>query len=1025
MLCQVVFNLYPFTETLYLPSANVVQTDKSGQLTHLVQKATPATIGSYGIELSPALERLFIRTDTLTPKSLEAKFKPPKARVATPLAQLLAQSDTKAAVESYIYRELDLLLAEIVRHRFAITLDVARRTLAKDVQLQPAKEELTPHLSFHKTEAGIEYRFQLGTETEKWNIREYDVLPLTNTNPAWVVANYALFRVPGINGNMVRPFRKKDTIQIPPDKVRVYFRQFIAKSAGRTQIEAEGFAVQTADRLRTTRLEATENVLENAWLLKPVFVYDGAEFLHGERRDRVTSLDIPAGEEGEITVHLVCRDMEAEKAKLDLLQQFDLVEDNKIFRLTDGFTLPDILAWLTRHRAALEQAGFTLAPPQIDGKTIALLPSNITVRSVATGDWFDVQGQVQIGAHTFPFLAFIPFLRRRNPYFPLPDDTFFLIPEEWFARYADLAQAAEENGRDGLRIKKSLFTVLQNAGLGDADDDGGSFPVIDPEQIDYQPSENLKATLRPYQLHGVKWLIGHYQHGFGACLADDMGLGKTLQTIALLLYIKEGGSADRVNPTPDPSPEGEGGLSAVSSDDSNGGRAKVSSLKASPTGRDQAPLPFGGGDGGGVAGPQLSLFHTYEAEIRPLKALIILPASLVFNWQRELTQFAPTLFVYAHTGPKRLKDARALAGHDVVLTTYHTARQDLALLGKVEWQVIALDESQQIKNRESEVSRVVRALVGRNKISLSGTPIENSLADLWTQMEFINPDTLGSFQSFREQFLLPIEKTNDDGAKQRLFSRVRPFFLRRTKQEVAPDLPELSEHIFYSEMSAAQRKCYEKIKSAVRNEILTLFDDPKTRMMALQALTRLRQLANHPVLMEADYAGDSGKFDDVLAQWETIRRAGHKVLFFSSFEKHLQLFRREFDKHKHPYAWLTGDTAAADRARAVERFQTDTGVQAFFMTVKAGGVGLNLTAADYVFLLDPWWNPAAEDQAIARAHRIGQTRPVTALRFIARDTIEEKIRQLQERKKQLGIDFFAAGAEAPTLTRTEMELLLT
>ena len=499
--------------------------------------------------------------------------------------------------------------------------------------------------------------------------------------------------------------------------------------------------------------------------------------------------------------------------------------------------------------------------------------------------------------------------------------------------------------------------------------------------------------MRPYQLHGAKWLIGHYRHGFGACLADDMGLGKTLQTIAMLLYVKE----KTGNPVPD----------------LNGTEGPSRNAQNPPGNAHSRP-----------GGAQFSLFQAYQEEIRPLQALIILPASLVFNWQRELAQFAPSLFVYVHTGPKRMKDIRAIGGHDVVLTTYHTARQDLDLLGKMEWQVIVLDESQQIKNRESEVSRVVRALRGCGKVSLSGTPIENSLADLWTQMEFINPDTLGSFHAFREQFLTPIEKQNDAVARQRLFARVRPFFLRRTKAEVAPDLPALSEQIFYTEMCAAQQKRYEKVRSAMRNEILSLFDDPKTRILALQALTRLRQLANHPVLAEPDYAGGSGKFDDVMAQWDTVRRAGHKVLFFSSFEKHLQIFRQVFESEGYPYAWLTGDTAAADRARAVERFQAEPAVQAFFMTVKAGGVGLNLTAADYVFLLDPWWNPAAEDQAVARAHRIGQTRPVTALRFIARDTIEEKIRQLQERKKQLGLDFFAAGAETPALTRAELETLL-
>lgn len=988
---RVVFNLYPFSENLYLPSANIVQVDTGGQLTHLLQKASPATIGAYGIELTPVLAALFEAIERLTPKTLEAKFKAPKAKSPAPLTQLLAQAETKAAVENYIYRELDQFLSEVVRHRFPITLDAERRTFAKDVQLHPAADDLLPHLFFHKSESGIEYRFQLGTETEKWSIRERDAFPLTNTNPAWVVAQHALFRVPGINGNMLRPFRSKDAIQIPPDKVRVYFRQFIAKNAGRTQIEAEGFAVQTADRLRAVRLEPTEHVLEKIWLLRPVFAYDGAEFRYGERRDRVTTLDIPDDDSREITVHLICRDHAAEQTFLEKLHAFGLEEDHRMFRLpAAGGSLTGLLHWLTQQRPALESAGFELKAPQVDGRVPALLPAGVSVHSEAAGDWFDVRGQVEIGPHRFPFHAFVPFLRSGNPWFPLPDDTFFLIPEEWFARYGDLAKSLRTED-EHLRLPKALFTLLQSD-TPDAPENG--FQPVDPDQIEYRQPAELKASLRPYQLYGTKWLIGHYRHGFGACLADDMGLGKTLQTIAALLYVKE-------SPTPDHSPRGEGRGDAV--------------VQTSP------PLPPGGEAG---AGAQLDLFSAYQTELRPLQALVILPASLVFNWQRELAQFAPALFVYPHIGPKRLKDIRAIAGHDVVLTTYHTARQDLDLLGKLEWRVMVLDESQQIKNRDSEVSKVVRTLRGQFKISLSGTPIENSLSDLWTQMEFINPDTLGTFREFRETFLLPIEKTGDEAAKQRLFARIRPFFLRRTKEEVAPDLPALSEQVFYSEMHPAQQKVYEKTKSAVRNEILSLFDDPKTRVMALQALMRLRQLANHPALVEPETDLDSGKFDDVLAQWETIRRAGHKVLFFSSFEKHLQLFRREFEQRGYAYAWLTGDTAVPDRAREVERFQQEPAVQAFFMTVKAGGTGLNLTAADYVFLLDPWWNPAVEDQAIARAHRIGQTRPVTALRFLARGTIEEKIRQLQERKKQLGQEFFAAAAEAPKLTRAELEDLL-
>lgn len=976
---QIVFNLYPFSEHLYLPAANIVQQDKSGQLAHLVQKATPATVVSYGLELSPLESRLISMAEQLTPKNLEAKFKAPKAKTPPTLGSLLAEKATKEVVERFVFSTLDVFLDEIVRNRLPLTIDAERKTLVKDVQVVFPREELIPYLFFKKTTAGIEYRLQLGTETQRWNLREHNVMPLTNLEPAWLLVDYALFRVPGINGNMVNPFRQKDTVLVPTRSEREYFRKVIAKSIRRGKVEAEGFRVDKAEILRATRLETIENILENRWLLKPVFEYDGAEFPWGERRDRITSLDIPEQDQGEIAVHLICRDAAQEAQRIDFLKHNGLEEEGRTLFPVSAETgkyasLQALLQWLSSRRSALENAGFRIPAPQADGRTLALLSHEIAVRSEAAGDWFDVQGRVVVGEYSFPFQRLLPNLRRADPFFELPDGTFFLIPEEWFARFADLAGVIQEQG-ELLRVPKSLYTVLQES---EPDTGVDKFPVIDPEQVDYQPSKNLKAMLRPYQLKGVKWLVGHYQHGFGACLADDMGLGKTLQTIALMLYAKEAESR--------PSAPGNSAVTGTG---------------------------------------QLDIFADYRAELRPLNALLILPASLIFNWQKELARFAPSLFSYAHIGPKRLRDARALGSHDIVLTTYHTARQDLDLLEKVKWHFIVLDESQQIKNRDSEISKVVRSLNGDCKISLSGTPIENSLADLWTQMEFINPATLGSYRQFREQFQTPIEKNQDERAKARLLNRVQPFFLRRTKEEVAPDLPELTTQIFYSEMSAEQKKYYEQVKSVMRNQILSLFDDPKTRLQALQALTKLRQIANHPILADANYPGSSAKMDDVLAQWDVVRRSGHKALFFSSYEKHLQLYRSTFEAEKQSYAWLTGDTAQADRGREVDRFQSDPTVKSFLMTLGAGGVGLNLTAADYVFLLDPWWNPAKEDQAIARAHRIGRLRPVTALRFISRGTIEEKILLLQERKRALGKDLFAtADATFPQLEREDLEMLL-
>ncbi|MFN4256635.1 MAG: DEAD/DEAH box helicase [Saprospiraceae bacterium] len=1049
MTFQIVFNLYPFGEQACLPSANVVQTDPTGALTHIMQKATPETVPPYGIRATPTHERLLQITESLAPKNIEARFKPPKAKQPTPLAQLLANQDTKSLVETFIHRELDVFLTEIARARLPLTWHVEKKSLAKDHLVAFQKDELVPHLHFKKTPGGVEYRLQLATDDgEKWRIQDRDVVPLTNTSPAWILVGHDIFRVPGINGNMVKPFQAKDVVSIPERNVREYFQRIIVKNANRTHIEPEGFALDLREKLLGGTLTLHEDFFQKTWLLAPVFRYEGREFPFGERRRQFTWVEFPA--DAPIALRQVRRDEAAESALVSALEKLGLRAENRAFHFPENANLEQAIGWLAMHRAALESAGFQIVMPETEGRRIAAFAGAIALQTAVQNDWFDVFGTVTVGPFEFPFRRFAPYIRRGERHFPLPDGTFFLIPEAWLARYAELVAVAREGEDERLQVPKALFTVLETLGLAEGI---AEFPEIDPEKIDFQPSARLQASLRPYQLRGVKWLIGHQTHGFGACLADDMGLGKTLQTIAVLLHAKERWTADDGRQTVDGEARQDGITNVV---------RQPSTVNRLPSTVSRSPSTV-----------QLDLFAAPPPEPEPIfsdnslktshssfithrssfTALVVLPASLVFNWQAELDKFvSPRLFTCRHIGPKRATDARALAAHDVVLTTYHTARNDLDLLGQIEWDYIILDESQQIKNRDSEVSKVVRHLRGRHKISLSGTPIENSLADLWTQMEFINPATLGSFADFRRQFLQPIER-GDAAAKAALFRRVRPFFLRRTKEEVAPELPEKTEQVFLSEMLPDQKRLYERVKSAVRNDILRLFDDPKTRILAIQALTKLRQIANHPALagaignwgletgnweleignwgLEASSISDSqfpipesGKFDDVLAQWESIRRSGHKVLIFSSFERNLRLFRAVFEQEKTPFAWLTGDTPATDRAREVERFQADPAVQAFFMTTKAGGVGLNLTAADYVFILDPWWNPAVEAQAIARAHRIGQTRPVTAIRFIARETVEEKIRQMQERKAQLGIEFFAADGDVPTLTRAEMEEIL-
>ncbi|GAA3513647.1 hypothetical protein GCM10022393_29320 [Aquimarina addita] len=546
----------------------------------------------------------------------------------------------------------------------------------------------------------------------------------------------------------------------------------------------------------------------------------------------------------------------------------------------------------------------------------------------------------------------------------MDDGTTFIIPLEWMTRYKKLADFGKVD-EDGIKVNKSNYTLLKD--------------LIPPEELDitnitdihYQQTTQLKAILRPYQEEGVKWLVKHYQNQLGACLADDMGLGKTLQTIAALVFAKE-------QLVPD---------------------------------EDTAQTV------------RLDLFSD-PLEIKTyLKALIVLPSSLVFNWSQEILKFAPHFNIVKYIGPDRKKIMPYLETYDVVLTTYATLTRDSTILKKTDFTYLVIDESQQIKNVNSKIFKAIKSIPAHHKISLSGTPIENSLTDLWSQMEFINPGILGSYPFFKDHFKIPIEKYQNTERIAELKTLIEPFILRRTKEQVAKDLPELSEQIIYTEMLSDQQKEYESQKSAARNLLLGIDPVAANKIHIVNTLTRLRQLANHPKLVTADTDHPSGKFQDVTNYLETLVKSNKKVLIFSSFTSHLALYQGWCTTHNIPFLTLTGQTKNVDREGIVNQFQNNQKIPLFFISLKAGGVGLNLTKASYVVLLDPWWNPFIEKQAIARSHRIGQTNNVMVTRFITKNTIEEKILQLQEQKQHLSDEIIAIDA-IPDYIENSLEELL-
>ena len=415
-----------------------------------------------------------------------------------------------------------------------------------------------------------------------------------------------------------------------------------------------------------------------------------------------------------------------------------------------------------------------------------------------------------------------------------------------------------------------------------------------------------------------------------------------------------------------------------------------------------------------------------EKEANAGPSLLIMPTSLIYNWEMEAGKFTPALKVLNYTGTLRNKDVKRFEKYDIILTSYGITRLDSELLQKFYFNYIILDESQVIKNPSSNIAKAVRELKSRHKLVLTGTPLENTTMDLWSQMSFINPGILGTQSYFRQEFQVPIEKKGDEAKSKKLNAVIKPFVLRRHKSQVATELPAKVEYIQYSEMTPEQERKYEETKSYYRGKILDLIDKEgmgNSRFMILEGLTKLRQLANHPRMIEPSYSGDSGKLEDITHMLENAMAEDHKVLVFSQFVKHLSLVQQYLKANKINYAYLDG--GSTDRKEQVEKFNKDPKTKAFLISIKAGGLGLNLTEADYVFILDPWWNPAVEAQAVDRAHRIGQKRKVFTYKFITRNSVEEKILQLQQKKLKLTNDLIVTEESImKQLTREDISQML-
>jgi SNF2 family DNA or RNA helicase len=575
-------------------------------------------------------------------------------------------------------------------------------------------------------------------------------------------------------------------------------------------------------------------------------------------------------------------------------------------------------------------------------------------------DWFDARVDIIFGDQKVSIADVKKALANKQQFVPLTDGTLGVLPDEWVKRYALLFRVGEGKSNE-LRLSRYHLSVIDELYENRNEEE----LIIHLEKKYEQLKEFKKIKEIDPPEHLLHTLRPYQVHGFH-----------------WLNYLHE------VN---------WGGILA---DDMGLGKT----IQA------------------------LSFLHHYKEHYGHLRALVVCPTTLIFNWENEIKKFAPGLTYRIHHGGERLRNKEALNDFQVIITTYGTLRSDIKLLMDMPLDYVVLDESQAIKNPASKVTKAACLLRAKHRLCMSGTPLQNNTFDIFAQMNFLNPGMLGSIEFFRQEFAIPIDKFGEPDRKDHLRKLLFPFILRRTKEQVAKDLPEKTETILFCEMEDEQRKVYDAYRNDYRDKILGTIESQgiqKSQLTILQGLMKLRQICDSPaILNETDkYPNHSIKLDE-LAREISENIGNHKALIFSQFLGMLALIKEKLIELDIPFAYFDGSTTATDREKAIREFQDNDSCRVFLISLKAGGVGLNLTAADYVYIVDPWWNPAVEQQAIDRTHRIGQTKNIFAYRMICKDSIEDKILQLQDRKRLLAKDLIADDdGFVKSLSREDVEYL--
>ena len=882
---------------------------------------------------------------------------------------------TKDTLNLYIRPRIEGVNRKIVevarQHEFDVYLreNLSEQFLYGNLNIKVVKASTECIFNFVKDEKCFRYFISFTNDGREISLQTKRAV-IISENPSVVLIEQEIHCVENIESKKLVPFFTKEYIEVPPQSEEIYLKNFVMKTMQKYEVKLQGIPFREIKPERKAVLLLDKSI-DNELVLMLWCEYDGQErFAPGRGKRKNFRLE---KSNDEVNICWYNRDEEWEAGLIDKLLKEGLVSkinNQYCYGRPDDST--GLLNWLKDNEFML-QRDFVLE--QQSGKEYYIGGISMQTSMDDKIDWFDVSIVVMVGEYKISFNHFRKHILNGNRDFILPNGKIMIIPDEWFEKYSDLFRLYKDSGAS-LKVKKYHTSLLQHAlngqlpqkdakTFGDVLNLPAERPAIPPE---------IKAELRPYQKEGFYWMAHLCKNNFGACLADDMGLGKTLQTITLMQHLY-----------------------------SQSEQKQVVSV-----------------DG------QRSLFDDYSSVLS--SSLVVAPTSLLHNWKNEFRRFAPGLKVLVYAGNERLKIRdlkRKFDYYQVVISSYGTVRNDIESLCNYPFKVIVLDESQYIKNPESMVYRAIKQLNSSYKIVLTGTPVENSLEDLWAQFNFINEGLLGSFSFFRKEFISKILKSKNEGKEDVLKRLINPFILRRTKEKVTPELPPLTQEIIYCSMTEKHQEAYETEKNRMRNLLLDAKENPalKTnKFVVLEGLNKLRQIANHPRLTMPDYTEDSGKFEQIIMSFESIRASHHKVLIFSSFVKHLNLLAEKFNNEGWKYSMLTGETIK--REEEVTRFREDDDISCFLISLKAGSTGLNLTEADYVFIIDPWWNPASELQALSRAHRIGQDKPVIVYRFITSETVEEKILQLQEVKKELFETFVSDANPLAQLNWGDIEQLL-